>query len=124
MTATKKPKKTSPTQRAAAILRGQGYTYQIVERWNSFAKVRQDLFGVIDIVAITGSIVGIQVTTGDNHAARRSKILAEPRALAWIKAGGLLELWSFTLAGARGQVKKWTLRKEEIVEADFQCGSK
>jgi hypothetical protein len=43
----------SPTQRSLAECRKRGYTAQVVEKWNSHAKVRVDLFGVIDIVAIT-----------------------------------------------------------------------
>jgi hypothetical protein len=116
----KKKRAKSPTARALEELRKLGYPAQVVERWNQFAKVRQDLFRCIDIVYLTeGSIVGVQATVGGSHANRRAKILAEPLALAWLKAGGLLEVWSYSLTGARGEVKRWTLRKEELVEADF-----
>jgi hypothetical protein len=110
----------SPTARALADLRKDGRIAAIVERWNQWAKVRQDLFGFADILYLTeGSIVALQVTSATNHAARRTKILVEPNALAWLKAGGLIELWSFAKQGPRGKVKKWVCRKEEIVEADF-----
>lgn len=68
------------------------------------------------------SIIGIQATsalTGGNHAARRAKILAEPRARAWLEAGGKLEVWSWRKAGARGERKLWTLRREPITLAMF-----
>jgi hypothetical protein len=35
----------SPTQRSLAHLRRLGYQARVVERWNPFARVRQDLFG-------------------------------------------------------------------------------
>lgn len=112
--------KTSPTQRTLAELRKLGGVCGIVEKWNMHVKRRQDLFGFIDILALVGSnIIGVQATTGSNHAARKTKILAEPRALAFLRAGGLIELWSWDKKGARGQVKRWVCRKEEIVLEDF-----
>tara|TARA_R110002096_G_scaffold36854_2_gene102632 strand:- start:2122 stop:2493 length:372 start_codon:yes stop_codon:yes gene_type:complete len=70
--------KTSPTQRTLKRLRetGEFPLIQIVERWNAFARVRQDLFGIIDILAIDtkGNTVGIQVTTTGNMNARVKKI--------------------------------------------------
>jgi hypothetical protein len=44
--------RTSPTQRSLAECRKRGLTVQVVERWNSHARVRVDLFGVIDLVAL------------------------------------------------------------------------
>ena len=117
---TKRKSSKSPTQRALAELKKLGYLTAIVERWNPYAKIRQDLWGWCDILYLTdSSIVGLQITSGANHAARREKILAEPRALAWIKAGGIVEVWSVAKQGARGEAKAWVIRKEEIVEADF-----
>jgi len=130
----KRKKTASPTARTLAECRKRGWIAQVVERpWNKFAKVKLDLFGVIDIVAIvpssngltSGAILGIQACSGgrsgeggrgSDHAARRTKILAEPRAKAWIDAGGALELWSWSRAGARGQRKLWTLRIETYAE--------
>lgn len=119
--------KTSPTQRALAECRRRGYEAQVVERWNWHAKKRVDLFGCIDIIAVDppltawgqveqpGRIIGIQVTSGTNHAARVAKIKAEPRMTAWAKAGGLVWVWSFAKRGAQGKRKTWTLRETEVV---------
>lgn len=121
----KRKKKTSPTQRTLAELRKRGITAQVVERFNRFPPPgkRVDLFGVIDLVAIVppvpgagGSIAGIQACVGASHAARRDKILAEPRARQWVEAGGRLELWSWSLRGAAGKAKRWTLRVETYAE--------
>lgn len=105
----------SPTQRALAHARKFGFIAQVVERWNSYAKVRVDLFGVIDVVAIAGDhILGIQATSGANHAARRTKALQEKRLRGWLAAGGRFEIWSYAKRGARGKRKVWELRREPI----------
>ena len=61
-----------------------------------------------------GETVGIQSTANSSghHADHRAKILAEPRARAWVEAGNRLELWSWSKQGARGKAKRWTLRVE------------
>ena len=43
---------TSPTQLSLKKLREEGYTVAVVEHWNSFARIRQDLFGFIDLLAL------------------------------------------------------------------------
>lgn len=118
----KTTKKTSPTARALAQLRKEGHHAAVVERWNPYAKIRQDLFNFCDLLYITKTnIVAVQVTTGPHHMERKAKIVAEPRALAWVRAGGLIEVWSYTKAGAKGKRKLWTLRREEIVADDFKA---
>jgi hypothetical protein len=106
----------SPTQRTLARLKELGFTAGIVEKWNQYARVRQDLFNFIDIVAIhpDSGIIGIQACAGGSHSARRAKILAEPKFLEWCKAGGRVEVWSWAKQGARGKRKTWTLRREEL----------
>lgn len=67
---------TSPTQRSLKYLREQGYTAEVTEKWNQWAKIRQDLFGIIDLVAIKeGVTLGVQTTSYSNMSARRTKIL-------------------------------------------------
>lgn len=137
----KKPKRkssTSPTQRTLAECKRRGWIAGVVERHIPFPKpqgTKIDLFGVIDLVVIVppvdgnglaepGSILAIQATggSGGTHAARRTKILAEPRAKAWIEAGGRLELWSWSQRvaqrkdGSKAARPKWTLRVETYAE--------
>ena len=106
----KKPSK-SPTQRSLALMLAHGHTCQVVERWNPFARVRQDLFGFVDIVAVGPliGIVGVQATSSP-VAARLEKIYAEPRARKWLAAGGRIEIHGWTLKGARGKRKTYQLR--------------
>jgi hypothetical protein len=107
---------TSPTQRTLAYLRGQGFQCWIVERWNAYARIRQDAFGWMDILAyrITpfSEIVGVQCTSGTNHAARRAKLRALPAVEGWCKAGGFAAVVSWTKRGPRGKRKVWTPRLE------------
>ena len=64
----------TPTQRSLAYLREQGYTVAIVERWNPFARIRQDLFGFVDLLAIRkGETLAVQ-TTSTNVSERIKKI--------------------------------------------------
>lgn len=106
----------SPTARSLAECRKRGYTAQVVEHWNQFSRRRIDLFGVIDIIALTEwGILAIQACAGSSHANRMAKIKAEPRTSAWLKAGGMLSVWSWSKRGGAGKRKTWTLRTEEVV---------
>lgn len=104
----------SPTQRTRDWLKKRGITSQIVERWNSFARVHQDLFGFGDIVAVHTRIIAIQVTSGDHVSHRIQKIYDEPRAREWLAAGGLIEVHGWRKCGARGNRKTWSLRRVAI----------
>jgi hypothetical protein len=73
----RKSKATSPTQRTLKHWRDLGYLCAVVEHWNPHVRIRQDLYGFIDVLAIKGEdIVGIQATggSGGNVAARVTKI--------------------------------------------------
>jgi hypothetical protein len=107
----------SPTQRALADLKKVGHTAQVVERWNAHAKVRQDLFGVIDVLALdvkAGVILGVQATSGSNHSARVAKALKESRVADWLSCGGWFQVWSYAKRGARGKRKLWTRRRTDF----------
>lgn len=111
----------SPTSRTLKWFRDTSCPAQVVERFCRFSKRRIDLFGCIDIVAITaGGITGVQCTSGDHHGDRRAKMLAEPKMLLWVKSGGLLWLFSWSQKGPRGKRKLWTPRIEEITLEMFQ----
>tara|TARA_R110001632_G_scaffold163265_1_gene281696 strand:- start:29 stop:343 length:315 start_codon:yes stop_codon:yes gene_type:complete len=67
----------SPTQRTLKRMRDSGdyALVKVVERWNAFARIRQDLWN-FDILGITnkGETHAIQVTTKGNVNARIRKI--------------------------------------------------
>jgi hypothetical protein len=110
---TRKSKPKSPTARSLEHLRKLGWPLvQVVERWNMHAKVRIDLFGIIDIVAIDaqGETYGIQATSGDNVASRVTKI-AESDALPHVLKAG----WRIVVHGWRKNAAgRWVLREVEL----------
>ena len=68
----------TPTQRSLAYLRNEGYLVAIVEHWNPFARIRQDLFGFIDLLAIRrDETLAVQVTAS-GVSSRVKKIEASP----------------------------------------------
>jgi hypothetical protein len=100
-------------------MRGKGFECHIVERWNPFAKVRQDMFGFIDIVAVCPhrGIIGIQTTSFANTNARIEKIKAEPRSQKWLNAGGHIIVHGWRKALRKDQVnifKGWHYREEVL----------
>jgi hypothetical protein len=97
-----------------------GFVAGVVERFNSFTKRRNDLFGFADLVLMQPGvgIVAVQATSGDHHADRKAKLLAEPRCRTWIESGGIAELWTWAKQGERGKAKRWTLRRERIALED------
>jgi len=104
----------SPTQRARQDLKAMGAVSQIVERWNPHARIRQDLFGCIDLLVLHGGILGVQACAGSSHSARTKKALAEPRLKTWLLSGGRFEVWSWAKRGPRGKAKRWTLRRTAV----------
>ncbi len=107
----------SPTQRSLTWLRDQGYTAQVVERFNHYAKVRQDLFGIIDVLAIKPGEVGtlgVQATTGTHRSHRRTKALREPRLSTWLACGNRFELHTWAKRGQRGKCKTWQLTRHPL----------
>lgn len=115
----------TPNARTLAELRSRGWVAQSVEQTIPRTFVKRDLFGIIDLIALTpDGILGIQVTSGANHAARRTKALAEPRLRAWLDAGGRFAIWSWSKRGPRGKRKRWELREERIVVEMFNVERK
>lgn len=108
----------SPTQRTLALLRKNGYTAAVVERWNAYVKIRQDLFGFADLVAIHPDVSGtlyVQTTSGDNHSARVSKIVKCEAAKSCVMARNRVQVISWSK-----KKNRWTPRIQEILLGDFE----
>ena len=101
----------SPTARTLKALRDQGWRAAVVERWNPHAKIRHDLFGVVDVLAVReGETLAVQATTGSNAAARVKKI-ADAEATADIRAAG----WRFEVWGWRkNSVGRWVCKVMDV----------
>ena len=100
----------TPTQRTLAYLREEGYTCAIVERWNSHARIRQDLFGFIDILAIKpGETLAVQCTS--TGVAERVKKIQESEYLPKVREAG----WKILVIGWRKNSKgRYTMRLLDI----------
>ena len=103
----------SPTQRTLKRLRDSGDypLVTIVERWNAFAKIRQDLFGIIDILAIDnkGNTVGLQVTSYSNISARVKK-MEDSDAINHLRDAN----WKLIVEGWHKKDGKWVGRIVDI----------
>jgi hypothetical protein len=82
---------------------------QAVERWNSHARVRQDLYGCLDVLAVGPDIVGVQATSGSNVAARIRKLEASS-ANPVLKAAGI----RVPVHGRRKIRGRWQLREAAL----------
>ena len=106
---------TSPTQRSMKAMRDLGFVAVVVERWNPDARVRNDLFGMFDILAMRqGSIVGVQTTSGANFSSRIHKIRENPLHLVWLSFGKI-EVHGWEKKGPRGKRKVWEVRVHRFV---------
>jgi hypothetical protein len=89
----------SPTEKTLAALKAKGCMCGMVERWIPRARIRKDLFGIIDIIALEPGrgIVGVQ-STGTDFSSHNTKLTVENviASIAWLEAGGHLELWSWS----------------------------
>jgi len=99
----------SPTQRSLAVLRERYPLVQVVERWNPHARVRQDLFGIIDVVAVGDEIVAVQATSASNVSKRIAKI-TESAALPILRKAGIRVL----VHGWAKRKGRWTLREVDL----------
>ena len=116
-----------------------GWTCAVVERWNSFAKVRQDLFGFIDLVAIKADQPGVLAiqACADNgggvsdHIKKLTSVLSDEKpergesrvrnVKEWLAAGNKLDVMGWGKRGERGKRKVWTLRRVPITLETFSA---
>jgi hypothetical protein len=83
----------SPTARSLKRLRELGYLCQVTEHWNQWARIRQDLFGFIDILAIRdGEILAIQACTRSDISTRVTKVANHENVGQVRKAGIRIEV--------------------------------
>lgn len=108
----------SPTQRSLARLRSQGWLVAVVERWNPYARIRQDLFGFIDLIAIRGAdILAVQATSASNVSSRMLKIKSTQAAALWLESPTRrIVVHGWSKRGDRGKRKTWQCREEPIYE--------
>jgi len=96
-----KVKGLSPTQRTLKALRNRGLKCAIVEKFNHYAGRfgrREDLFGIIDIIALgTEGVIGVQ-SCGASFSQHYKKMTEEHAqdTIDWLETPGTsLELWAW-----------------------------
>ena len=100
----------SPTTRTLKKMRDQGYLAAVVEKWNPHVKVRNDLFGFIDVLAISDNeTVAIQTTSYSNMSKRIKKIQEHENVGAVRKAG-----WKIVVHGWRKVKNRWQVREVDV----------
>jgi hypothetical protein len=99
---------TSPTQRSLKLMRDQGYLCAIVEHWNAFARIRQDLYGFVDVLCIKdGKTIAVQTTSYSNVSARIKKIQGL-ESYPIVKSAG----WEIVVHGWRkNKSNRWEVRE-------------
>lgn len=107
-----------------------GWKFDKAEHWNAFARVRKDLFGFADYVAVKKDvgILAVQSTDASNHSTRKRKILSIDAAYEWVMSGGKILLISWrqgpvTRMLSSGKIStklKWIPRPEYITREDFE----
>lgn len=100
----------TPTALTLRQLRADEWLAQVVETWNPHARIRNDLFGIIDVLALRGTeTLAVQATSASNVAARVRKIADAPTIGAIRDAGWRIEVWGWAKKNNR-----WECRKVDV----------
>lgn len=103
---------TTPIARSIDYLYDQGYALVVKgEHWNSFARIRQDFAGILDLIAFRkGETLGVQVTSRSNMSSRRNKI-ADHENTPHLRDAG----WSLAIHGwDKGPDNRWRVKVEDV----------
>ena len=107
---------TSPTQLTLKKWRKAGYNAAVVERWNPHARIRQDLFGFVDVLCVgtnedgVGETVAIQTTSYANVSARVKKIEEMPETVESLRDAG----WRIIVEGWHKPGHRWLCREVDV----------
>ena len=119
----------SPTQRTMRYLREHGNICAVVEKWNAHVGpfgVRQDLFGIIDILVLDPErgFVGIQACSQSSAShLRKMKEERTEECIHWLSTpGGFIEVWCWRKIKPKrgGKLRRWQPKVTEITMEDFE----
>jgi hypothetical protein len=112
----------TPSARSTRHLRELGYFVGTVEQRIPHTFITRDLFGWIDLLAVhpEHGILGVQVTSGPNLAARvkKARTVAGPLT-ACLLSGMKLVVHGWAKRGPRGEAKRWTLKEVPLSVTDL-----
>lgn len=117
-------------QRTKEWLEDRGWHVDITEKWNQWAHIRQDLFGLHDLVAVrhdssgvwginacedNGSVQGHvdKYLTGWEHP-KKGPMPPNKHLPVWLAAGNKFSIFGWGKRGAVGKRKVWTMRVVEF----------
>ena len=84
---------------------------EVVERFNPHARIRQDLFGFVDVLAVgPRGVLAVQTTSAANVSSRIRKI-AEHDNVSHVREAGI----AIRVHGWRKRVGRWELHRDEDV---------
>lgn len=119
----------SSMSRTLKALREMGCKCEVVEHWNPYVKphgIRQDLFNIIDIIALDKKlgVVGVQVC-GSDFAEHIKKMTVDNRqdSIDWLQTPGtVLELWGWCKLKKKrgGKQMVWRPRIRRITLEDLK----
>jgi len=121
----KKTKRVSPTVLSLRWFRSRGMPAVVVERYISFIKIRQDIWGA-DIQALTKTgIVGVQAGIAAHHAEKIKKATASDAVKHWLASPSrifFVQTWkrrpAFKKNGGRKKIDEWASRLTQLVLID------
>lgn len=113
------------TQKTLKWAREKGWTCHVVEKFNRFSNKREDMFGIIDIVAMTGcEIVGIQSTSyGSRKPHIKTLTHTQAKSTAkWLQSNGglILVSWKRVKRVRGGKAFKYVPVVDEITLEDLE----
>jgi hypothetical protein len=99
----------TPTQLTLRKLREDGWPLvEVTERWNPHARIRQDLFGFVDVLAVgPRGVLGVQCTSADNVSSRVRKIADHPN-VGHVREAGI----ALHVHGWKKKQGRWQLTRE------------
>lgn len=98
----------TPTQLTLRELRKTWPLVEVVEHWNPHARVRQDLFGFIDVIAVgPQGVLAVQTTDHTSVSKRVAKIAEHPNVAAVREAGIAIRVHGWEKKSGR-----WVLQRD------------
>ena len=93
----------TPTQLTLRKLREDGYLAAVVEKWNPHVRIRQDLFGFIDVIGVKrGETIGVQCTSW-GHRLDRMRKMVEHENIGPVREAN----WTLEVHGWRKVKNRW-----------------
>ncbi len=105
------PTKANHNPRTKKYMEGAGYRYEKVDHYDARTGRSHDLFGVFDGLAFgSKGLVGVQLTTATNAAARKAKIRKWAGLKDWFAAGCSVLVLAWEKEGARYVAREHWMR--------------